>query len=820
MRGLRKRPGRILAIMIAVAVLLGLSIGVDKQGRIAVEPTPPAFADDDFFNSSPGDLSKSHASLDNSTGCNSCHDGGKEVIQAKCLDCHDHQNLKARIDAGKGFHASSLVKGKRCENCHVEHKGKSKDIMGWSSVQGGEAGFNHDLTGWALKGKHATIDCADCHKSRNQQGLKVYLGNDKLCGSCHKDDQPHKYERREMLACERCHGESVWKPAKSASSMDFDHNKKADALMPLEGAHADVSCTKCHPKSVFNLPANKPDNCGNSGCHTSPHDGHLFGKKDCAWCHSPTYKELKKFKFDHGSKTKFELGSTHGKLDCYTCHSKAEGERKPEAACESSGCHAKDNKHGDRFEAFGKPLPRCSTCHPSSSWKPTTFSHDKHTGFKLTARHAEISCRNCHRGKTPSDFERFDKSLQCKGCHEHKKAHADKEDDPLFADNRKKCLNCHEQPGSRDMKRESAVKAVHGPQSRFPLVKAHKDVSCESCHDQRGRDGKPTFKNTPTECGERCHEDSLHNGKLGQECSRCHAPGIWEATRFVHNDDTKFELKGLHQKIPTCDSCHPTREFTGTPTACSDGACHGDDDAHRGRLGEKCEQCHVETGDNIFSHNTMADFVLEGKHLDVRCADCHPSVTFKPRPKNCFGCHPEPSIHKGQYGTVCEQCHTTRTFEDIRPLHDVGDFSLQGMHDSIACNRCHKDNRPLAGSGNLCINCHRQDDIHSNSLSPRCGECHTQWSFAPARFDHSRVGCNLTGLHRTMPCFDCHKQGAFGATIPTCVGCHRDDAQRHAGGGADTQNHNGQQICSTCHTVNAWLPAGTGLGVGKESVCR
>ena len=94
------------------------------------------------------------------------------------------------------------------------------------------------------------------------------------------------------------------------------------------------------------------------------------------------------------------------------------------------------------------------------------------------------------------------------------------------------------------------------------------------------------------------------------------------------------------------------------------------------------------------------------------------------------------------------------------------------MHDNIACERCHKDNRPLAGSGNLCINCHRQDDIHNNSLSPRCGECHTQWSFAPARFDHTRVGCNLTGLHRTIACFDCHKSGNYVGLSAQCVSCH------------------------------------------------
>jgi hypothetical protein len=810
-----KQSARFLAVAIAGAVVLGMSVGVDRGGRVMLNTAPDAIADDDFFNSSPGDLSKSHAELDTSTGCNECHDGGKEVIQSKCLGCHDHGDLKSRIDAGKGFHASSLVKGKRCESCHVEHKGRGKDIMGWSSVDGGEARFNHDLTGWGLKGKHAAIDCGDCHKDKNKQGLKVYLGNDRLCGSCHKNDQPHKYERREMLACERCHTESVWKPEKP--TMDFDHDKKADALMPLEGAHHDVSCTKCHPKSVFNLPAAKPDNCGNSGCHQSPHDNHLFGKKDCAWCHSPAFRDLKKFKFDHGKRTKFELGSTHGKIDCYTCHSKSLGESKPDAACESSGCHANDNKHGSRFEAFGKPLPKCATCHPSTSWKPSQFNHESKTGWKLRGRHEEVSCRSCHRGKTPADFERFEGNVQCKGCHEHKNVHADKADDPEFADSRKKCLKCHVTEGRLDQT-EGGIKMFHGPSSRFPLVKAHKDVGCAQCHDQKGKNGKPTFKDTPSECGARCHEDSLHEGKLGDECSRCHAPGIWEATRFIHDEDTKFQLKGLHKQIPTCDSCHPTREFTGTPNTCSSSGCHGDDDAHRGRLGDKCEKCHVETGDNIFSHNTMADFELQGKHLDVKCGDCHPSVTFKPRPKNCFGCHPEPSVHKGQYGTVCEQCHTVRTFEDIRPLHDVGDFSLRGMHDSIACNRCHKDNRPLSGSGNLCINCHRQDDVHSNSLSPRCGECHTQWSFAPARFDHTRVGCNLTGLHRTMPCFDCHKQGQFGATVPTCVGCHKDDALRRSALGNDVNDHANQLSCAGCHNPNSW--SNTTVGYGRESVCR
>lgn len=194
-------------------------------------------------------------------------------------------------------------------------------------------------------------------------------------------------------------------------------------------------------------------------------------------------------------------------------------------------------------------------------------------------------------------------------------------------------------------------------------------------------------------------------------------------------------------------------------------------------------------------------------------------MAFKPQPTNCFGCHPEPAVHKGQYGTLCENCHSTSTFKDIQMLHDVGDFSLAGSHDNLPCVRCHANSRPLAGAGNLCINCHRQDDIHSNSLSPRCGECHSQWSFTPARFDHSTVGCLLPGVHRTLPCYDCHKTGTFGPLSANCVSCHKDTALRV--GSPGNLPHAGLTNCSTCHNPNSWRPAQVaGAIYGLESICR
>jgi hypothetical protein len=169
-------------------------------------------------------------------------------------------------------------------------------------------------------------------------------------------------------------------------------------------------------------------------------------------------------------------------------------------------------------------------------------------------------------------------------------------------------------------------------------------------------------------------------------------------------------------------------------------------------------------------------------------------------------------VHEGRYGTACERCHNTTRFDDIAAQHDVGDFSLTGAHDRLACRECHERGEQRRGSGNLCITCHRDDDIHQNALSPKCGECHGQRSFAPARFDHLSVGCNLLGQHRTLPCADCHRSGNFGGVSPLCVSCHRDDAAAVA-----TPDHGALLDCGRCHNPDAWAPANQ---LGGESLCR
>ena len=751
-----------------------------------------ARAQSDFFGSSPGPLAQSHAGLEGQDKCDSCHTGGKGLSAAKCLDCHDHADQKSKIASGRGLHASSSVAGRPCWTCHLDHKGRGFDLTGWAAL-GGPDRFNHDLADFPLRGKHATVACNECHQRSNRQGLKLYLGESQVCGACHKADQPHRFERPALLECGRCHGEVAWKPGKKV--LNFDHDDRAQAAFPVEGAHEAVACARCHPRAEFNLVRDVSE-C--SACHESPHAGHLFSKPSCIQCHAPTHGSFAAPEFDHDKRTKFALEGKHKKEPCASCHA-AGVMTPPERACES--CHADESRHRRRFEAFGSP-PACATCHPSNSWKPTAFDHAKKTRFALTGKHAETTCRKCHRGERPDDFERFDAAkVGCIGCHQHTKVHEGR-----FQDG--ECLTCHQMGGSLEAA-EGAREMFHGEDARFPLVLGHAKVPCVKCHEG------DRFTGVSLECGDTCHEDKLHKGSLGKQCSRCHTGGSFKALAFDHAKDSRYPLVGLHEKA-ACAACHAERKYKPTPTNCGDAACHADDDAHGRKLGMRCEKCHRESGENVFQHNKQAAFRLTGTHLDVTCKTCHSSLEFKPRPKTCFGCHPEPKVHEGRFGIGCDGCHDTVAWQRIKPIHDVGSFSLGGAHNGVDCRTCHADARPLAGTGENCASCHREDDLHAGSLGPRCGDCHGQWAFAPARFDHTTVGCDLMGQHRTLPCLDCHKAGSFGTLTTSCFGCHRDDALTRP---ATVNEHKTYTGCGSCHNVNTFAMPMTNAA-GTESVCQ
>ncbi len=790
----------------------------------------PASVSADFFSTTPGPLSQGHANLDNKDHCTDCHVDGRKVSREKCIACH--QPIADRQRDGKGLHANQKAMGRPCELCHVEHKGRGKDVMGWSAF-GGKEHFEHNTyTAFPLDGKHKDVTCNKCHTQKTGTGTQSFIKAPSMCASCHQN--PHGDLHEPMRKCERCHDARSWK---MIDKPVFDHDK--DARYPLEKKHQDVTCARCHAKGGAAPPSSKATagaiakteggytkmtfrwaswstDC--TPCHENVHGASLFGQKSCKLCHSAKAEWAKTF-FDHNRRTKFPLDGAHGrKATCDSCHKKDE-KKAPDRACIS--CHV--DAHKGRFSKYGSSgQANCGTCHTANVWKPENkFDHNSMTRFTLTGAHAGADCRACHRGKNQADWEHLEnlvtkegkKALvvDCMGCHRHATAHQKQ-----YTNDR--CLECHKMAGIVDTK-PRAVNEFHGPNSKFPLTEGHRNVDCAKCH------AGGIFKGAPDQCGPKCHADELHKGSLGQDCVICHAGGKWEARLFDHDKHTSWPLVGNHKDV-LCDSCHPRRDFAGNrgkSRTCYN--CHKKDDPHDGELGTRCERCHIPDGSIIFEHNNpkVSDWPLRGKHADVRCQDCHKSIRFKPTAKDCNGCHGEPDVHRGQLGTLCGRCHEEKTWKTVRTQHDVPAIRFAGAHDRVTCYKCHTQGRLLEGTGQLCITCHKNDDIHHNALGPRCAECHSQTTWAGARFDHNTVGCNLTGIHRLQPCVSCHVGGNFTAISPTCASCHRQDAVR----GATDSNPIGKAhaflpTCANCHNSNRFNNAKTdGSTAGRrESVCQ
>lgn len=368
---------------------------------------------------SPGPLIAGHAAL----ACLDCHAGADAAIdQAKCSACH-------RAIA-TGLHALPEMRRSACVSCHLDHRGAGFDALGWRTVRGGRDGFDHERTGWPLNGAHGRATCESCHATKTPLGRPTFLGAARACAGCHSS-QPHGFER--AAACGRCHTTAAWAPPKRV--LAFDHGSSADARVPVTGAHEKVACVQCHPAGRFSLGFADPARCEN--CHQTPHGAKPYAAVACARCHdTSTFTAIARYKH-----VRFEPGASHRGVACARCHTAAWEVGVPSPECET--CHAARAPHADRFKAFGRPAA-CATCHAATSvtWKPNAFDHTKKGRWRLERFHTNATCRSCHRGTTPADFERLGRGPDCLGCHEHSTVHAD-EDHPKGRFSNPECLQCH-----------------------------------------------------------------------------------------------------------------------------------------------------------------------------------------------------------------------------------------------------------------------------------------------------------------------------------------------------------------------------------------
>ena len=423
--------------------------------------------------------------------CADCH--GNDVTQFNvltCRKCHLSMDMEFMVEHQMTF-------GENCLECHdgVERFGKD---------------FDHNKFAFKLNGKHATVECSQCHVMATTVSALQATSQD--CFSCHAKDDPH--EGSLGPDCASCHSPEGWKPS------SFDHNR---SIFKLNGAHIQVACEKCHVSGVYK---GTPLDCFSCHQQIDPHMGQLGTA--CEECH--TVEAWKPAQFDHNT-TGFKLTGSHINVDCKSCHINGIYKNIPR---DCFSCHAAKDVHKGQF---GR---NCGACHQTTKWSGVKFDHNA-TGFPLIGSHVKLDCRSCHTNDifkgTPKD---------CFSCH----AKDDHHNGQLGQD----CSICHIPTGWENI-------TFDHNSSAFPLTGAHTSLACTQCH-MSGR-----FK-IPTDCVS-CHSEPVfHAGAFGTNCAQCHTTSDWLHAPFPGTHPSALGQNFLDHHGATCKICHTTTVHRFTCLAC------------------------------------------------------------------------------------------------------------------------------------------------------------------------------------------------------------------------------------------------------------
>jgi hypothetical protein len=560
---------------------------------------------------------------------------------------------------------------------------------------------------------------------------------------------------------------------------------------------SNAKCLDCHKDIQSLLKENR-------GYHSNPR----VAKQDCFACHSEHHGrnfDMVRFdqkNFDH-TLTGYNLEGKHKAVDCRECH-------KPENIQNSN-----IKKRKNTFLGLGQEClschadfhqntlsTDCMSCHSMDGFTPVIkFDHDK-ADFKLKGRHTTVDCIECHKMTTRNgkEFQEFTDIpfADCKSCHQ----------DPHNNNLPGQCFQCHTETSfSTFTGRGNFNHNLTG----FNLKGSHAKIDCFSCHAKSSnpvavfQDKKPTKENNCIAC----HADQ-HEGKYGNECSKCHNESSFLSLNnmdFFDHTVTDYPLEGKHLEVD-CRKCHTERFSTPIDfTSCN--KCHTD--YHEGEFikngfSPDCLECHsLDRGFDyslftIEQHQTTT-FPLEGAHTATPCFACHVSEEddqrwrFRGIGENCIDCHQD--FHSGfisaEYypNNDCTSCHVNDAWDIVNFDHNKTNWPLTGKHLTVNCRECHFEisqndyvsSQTFSNLETNCASCH--DDTHNGSFAIEgvtdCNRCHVTESWFPKKFDHNSTAFPLEGRHKEIECSACHAVGnEAGETAVIyklnkleCIDCHR-----------------------------------------------
>lgn len=451
----------------------------------------------------------------------------------------------------------------------------------------------------------------------------------------------------------------------------------------------------------------------------------------------------------------FEPGVTLGDFashaefeeECSRCHQPLEADQG--ALCIK--CH--QTIQGQMLEKWGthgiiQRVQQCAACHSDHQGEDFDLTRSAYqyfyhqaTKFSLVRHQVDydttpIDCDACHNSQANFSIE----LENCVTCHAQKDIKFMSEHTQNFEF---ECLGCHDG--------QDQMSGFDHQATAFPLEGRHSEATCRACHVQVLSASlmvdNPThmleiFRETPNYCMA-CHKESdLHTGEFSADCQKCHTTQAWkpaflDGIAFDHDEQTEFSLN-LHKvdytgQVIRCSACHINDIKNFEVSSCI--ACHSKTEeqviflqSHQDLYGDTCLKCH-DGRDRMHGFDHQTRFLLDGKHAELDCQECHVDKSFTGTPQACASCHAEPAIHEGYFGLKCQYCHTSQAWAPARL--EIHNFPLtHGNQDGSNCETCHADSY-LEYS---CYNCHEHQpdailDTHldagiSNQILPACMDCH------------------------------------------------------------------------------------------------
>jgi hypothetical protein len=159
--------------------------------------------------------------------------------------------------------------------------------------------------------------------------------------------------------CSLCHEGQTWTSIRK--DFTFDHEKQTG--VPLDGAHADAQCLRCHndrgPVATF---AAK----GCAGCHEDVHQGWLGAT--CTSCHAQvTWFPVGMI--ERHARTRLPLVGAHAATACHRCHPGARVGRFQPTDTECLSCHQDDLQRAVNPPHLGLGwVDNCNQCHIPTDW--------------------------------------------------------------------------------------------------------------------------------------------------------------------------------------------------------------------------------------------------------------------------------------------------------------------------------------------------------------------------------------------------------------------------------------------------------------------